>query len=175
MDPNWLNMFRVGSDVLELVIRTSIIYLVLMVAIRVVGRREVGTELPDLLMILLVSEGVGQSLGNASSITGGLVVAATLLAWSYLLDWLVYRSKLVRKLLRGSPLKLIEQGRMIRKHMRREFISSEELHGHLRAQGIESVKDVKIAFLEPDGELSVIKYESGDDRPHSSGKSAASL
>ena len=161
-------MFAVGADVLELVLRTSVIYVVLLVAIRVVGRREVGMELPDLLMILLISEGVAQSFGTYSSITGGVVVAATLLAWSYVLDWLVYRFAFVRRVLRGSPLKLIERGRFVRRNMAREFISAEELLGHLRTQGIESLKVVKMAFLEPDGELSVIKYDGGDSEepPH---------
>ncbi len=77
----------------------------------------------------------------------------------------MFRFAFFRRILRGSPLKLVENGRMIRKNLRREFISVEEIQGHLRAQGIESVKEVKVAFLEPDGELSVIKRDSGGDGP----------
>ena len=119
-------------------------------------------------MIVLISEGVGTGMyGKNLSVTGGLIVAATLLAWSHVFDWLIFRFPLAQRFLRGSPLKLVENGRLLRRNMRRELVSEAELSGHLRSHGIEHVQDVKVAYLEPNGELSVIKRDTdkGPDAP----------
>ena len=132
-----------------------------------VGRR--GWNSQTILMIVLISEGVGTGMyGKNLSVSGALIVAGTLLAWSHLFDWLIFRYPLAQRILRGSPLKLVENGRLQRRNMRRELVSEAELKSHLRSHGIEDFAEVKVAYLEPNGELSVIKREAGkgtDDAP----------
>ena len=163
--PHWGELFSLEVSALELIARTSIVYLSLVIALRVVGRRETGMELSDILMVVLISEGVGTGMyGKNLSVTGGLIVAGTLLGWSHLFDWLIYRFPLAQRILRGSPLKLVVNGRLQRRNMRRELVSEAELSSHLRSHGIEDFEAVKVAYLEPNGELSVIKKEDGKDQ-----------
>ncbi len=154
-------MLRLDVSAVELAVRTSVIYLLLVTAMRVVTRREMGAlELPDLLMIVLIADGVQNGLaGQYQSLTGALIVAGTLIGWNYMLDALAYRFAFFRKLLRPAPLKLVENGRMLRHNMRRELVTVDELHHQLRTHGIEDLRDVKVAYLEPDGELSVITFD----------------
>ena len=68
-------------------------------------------------------------------------------------------------MLRPAPLELIKDGKMVRKNMRQEMITQEELKGLLREQGVEEVSEVKTCCLEGDGHISVIKYEQNSDKP----------
>jgi len=163
MSVDWGELFKLGVSPLELVIRTTVIYLSLLIVLRVVSRREVGSfELPELLMIVLVADGVQNGMvGEYSSITGAGVIAGTLIGWNYLLDWVTFHSRFARRLIRPAPLKLVEDGRLQRRNMRRELITEEELRNHLRVQGIEDIAEVKLACMEPEGELSVVKKDKG--------------
>jgi len=154
-------LFRLDVSFLELVVRTSLIYLILLLVLRSIARREMGSlELPELLMIVLIADGVQAGMaGNYESISGALVVAGTLIGWNWLIDWLTYRFAAVERLMRPPPLKLIESGRILRHNMRREYVTSDELWSHLRQEGIEDLAVVKHAFMEPDGTLSVIRVE----------------
>lgn len=156
-------LFSLDINALELFVRVSVIYLSLLVAMRVVARRELGAfEAPELLMIILIADGVTTAMtGEYHSITGGLIVAGTLIGWNFLLDWLTYRVPLIERLLRPPSLKLIENGRLLRKNLRREMITMDELHSHLRQQGIDDIAKVKLACMEPDGQLSVIQQGEG--------------
>jgi uncharacterized membrane protein YcaP (DUF421 family) len=167
-------MFSLDVNLLQLFLRTSIVYFVLLLMMRVVTRREMGSfELPDLLMVVLIADGVQNGMaGDYKSVTGALVVAATLIGWNYALDLLSYRSSLVRSLLRPSLLPLVRDGRMLRRNMRRELVTPDELTQHLRVQGVEDVRDVRLAILEPDGEISVFKYGDGEQRPQQKKRTA---
>lgn len=158
------DMFQPDESLIELVGRTSIIYLALLVTLRAIGRREMGTlGLPDLLMVVLLADGVSNGLsGQYNSVTGALVVSATIIAWNYALDALAYHVPVVNRLMEPSPLKLVERGRMLPRNMRREFMSEEELRRHLRSQGVEDLRKVKLACMEPDGRLSVILFDDTD-------------
>ena len=155
----WNELFGLDVSPLELVIRTSVVYLALLLVLRVISRRSVGSfELPELLMIVLVADGVQNGMvGDYASITGAVIIAGTLVTWNYVIDWLTFRSTIFRRVVRPAPLKLIEDGRLLYRNMRREFITEEELRNHLRVQGIEDVGQVKLACMEPEGELSVVK------------------
>jgi uncharacterized membrane protein YcaP (DUF421 family) len=157
MSVDFGQLFGLDVPVLELVIRSSVIYLVLLAALRIFGRREMGGRDPqDLLVLVVIADGVQNGMaGDYMSITGGIVVALTIFGWTYLLDFLAYHSKFVRTLLEPPPLLLIQNGRIIRRNMRRELISTDELQSYLRTQGIEDVREVREANLEPNGDLSV--------------------
>ena len=165
MSLNLDEMLRLDVSALSLFVRTSVTYLGLLIALRVITRREMGSfELPDLLLLVLIADGVQNAMaGEYRSVTGGLIVAGTLIGWNYLLDVLTYRFALARRILRPAPLKLVEDGRMLRRNMRRELVTVDELLGHLRVQGIEDLREVKLVYMEADGELSVVRRGKSDE------------
>jgi uncharacterized membrane protein YcaP (DUF421 family) len=156
LDPKAL--FSLDVSLAELVVRSSVVYLILIILLRVVVRREMGAkELPDMLMLVVIADGVQNGMaGEYTSVTGALVVASTIIGWNYLLDLVAYRFAFARRLLEPPPLPLIKDGRLLRQNMRRELITEEELYSFLRAQGVEDVQQVRAAYLEPSGDLSVV-------------------
>jgi uncharacterized membrane protein YcaP (DUF421 family) len=160
-------LFRLDTGALELIVRTSVIYLTLLAGLRLLGRREMSAlELPDMLLIVLIADGVQNGLaGEYHSVSGALIVGGTLLGWSYALDLLSYYLPPVRYLLRPGPLILVADGRLVRRNLRREWITADELMAQLRTQGVEDLREVRRAYLEPDGELSVFRFRSDGDRP----------
>jgi uncharacterized membrane protein YcaP (DUF421 family) len=93
------------------------------------------------------------------SVPAGVVLVATIIGWSFLLDWLGFRSKTIHRLLVPPPLPLVEHGRMLRRNMKQELVTEEELMVQLREQGVEDVSKVKVARMESDGRISVVCYD----------------
>lgn len=111
-------------------------------------------------MIVLIADAAQNALGaEYRSVTEGAVLVLTIVAWDYAIDWLAWRFPAERPILRAPSLKLIEEGRIIRKNLRAEMLTEEELISQLREQCVEYVSAVKRARLEGDGRLSVIKQE----------------
>src|SRR5688572_10320357 len=161
MTANWEELFRPHGSILELVIRGTLMYLLLFVVLRLLVKRHVGgMGISDLLMIVLIADAAQNGMaGEYKSITEGVILCGTVIFWSHALDWLTFRSKLMRKLLEPAPLALIRNGRIQRRNLQQEMITEEELLSHLREQGVDDVKAVRMAFVEPDGQISVIKAE----------------
>jgi uncharacterized membrane protein YcaP (DUF421 family) len=97
--------------------------------------------------------------GNYDSITDGCLLIATLAGWNYLLDLLSFHFPAIRRVVQPAPLVLIQDGKIQRKAMRRELITTEELKSKLREQGIEDFSEVKMAHLEEDGEISILRND----------------
>src|SRR6185295_4084542 len=95
------------------------------------------------------------------SLTEGLVLCGTLIGWNYFFDWLAYKFPLFQKLLEPSPLPVIRDGKILRRNMQREFITKEELDSQLRQQEIDDVSEVELAFIEPDGAMSIVRKGEG--------------
>jgi uncharacterized membrane protein YcaP (DUF421 family) len=93
------------------------------------------------------------------SITEGAVLIATIVFWNYALDWLGHRFPRVERLLHPPPLLLIKDGRLLRRNMRQELVTEEELMSHLRQQGIADLAQVQEAYMEGDGQISIIPRE----------------
>jgi uncharacterized membrane protein YcaP (DUF421 family) len=168
MDVDWTAMWMPKIAIVELILRGTIMYLALFALFRVVVRRQMGSlSLTDLLLIVLIADAAQNALaGDYRSIPEGLVLCATMIGWNYLLDWLSYRSPTLRRWLEPPALPLIKEGRMQRRNMRSELVTEEELMSHLRQQGATDPKEVQSAFLEPDGTISVIKYEGSKNEQH---------
>ena len=98
------------------------------------------------------------------SVPSVLIIIGTVLGWNYLLDWLAYRVPILRPYLREPPTSLVEDGRMLQRNLRREFITEEELMAELRKQGVRDVSEVKEACLEADGSVSVVRKNSARKR-----------
>ena len=154
--------FFPGSHVLlQIVLRTGVIYLLVLIGVRLSGKREVGQMTPfDLTLLLLLSNSVQNAMtGPDTSLLGGAVAAATLLIMNYVIANVSGRNRRVRRVLEGEPSLLVHDGKPIESHMAREHVSMDELHRALREHGINSLDQVALAVLEVDGSISCLKYD----------------
>ena len=137
----------------------TILYLGLFIMLRMVLKRQSqGVSITDILLIVLIADASQNGMADEyRSVSEGLVLVATLVFWNYTLDWLAFRFPWFEKLILPQPLVLVQDGKILRRNMRQELITVEELMTSLRHQGIEKVHDVERAFMEPDGTISVIK------------------
>ena len=155
---DWNALFTTSVPPLELFIRGTLLFLALLVLMRVVGQRESGgLGMSDLLVIVLVGAGLGDGLtGGGSSIVDVLIPAVTVLLWSVAVDALVYRWPGLARYLKGRSRPLIVNGRLDHRALRRELISEDELQSQLRAHELDDYAQVRRAYLEPNGEITII-------------------
>lgn len=166
-DVDWAKLFVPTLPLMEVFIRGSLIYLVLFFVMRVLPRREVGgLGAADVLVIVIIADAVQNGMsGKYESITEGLLLAGTIFGWATLIDWLDYRFPSLH-LAEGPPLLVVRKGRLVRRNMRHEQVTEDEVMAQLRQHGYESLEDVAAAYIEGDGQFSVIGKRSGRDRPH---------
>ncbi|MCW5624400.1 MAG: DUF421 domain-containing protein [Burkholderiales bacterium] len=148
----------------ELVLRASAVYWFLFLVFRLLLRRDSGSiTLADVLFLVLLGDASQNAMiGDSTSITDAAIVVSTLAGWNTLLDWLAFRSALARRLLQPRPLALVRNGVIDRRHMRREFLTVDELHAKMREHGVDSLSDVKLATMESDGTISIVKRQGID-------------
>ena len=163
---DWASMLEPSLPVAELVVRGSLLFLGLTFILRLTGQRESGAlALTDLLVVVLLAEAVSHAFApDSTSVTDGLILVVTILAWSVVLDALAYKFPSVRKVLKPSKRPLIENGQLNKRLMRREFMSRQEIEAQLRLQGIEDLDQVKYAFMEPNGMISAFR-KGGEASP----------
>ena len=154
-------MMSTGSVLLDIVIRTTIIYVIVLIGMRVAGKRQVGQMTPfDLVLLLLIANAVQNAMtGPDTSLLGGLVAAGTLLILNVVISRLVLHNRLFRNLVEGEPTLLIHSGKVIRSHLEQEKIGEGELRQALREHGVATIDEVQGAVLEIDGSISVIKKD----------------
>ncbi len=154
-------LFPAGNVLLQIVLRTGVIYLVVLIGVRLSGKREVGQMTPfDLTLLLLLSNSVQNAMtGPDTSLLGGVIAAATLLVLNYFVAYLSGSSPRFRHFVQGEPSLLVHDGEVIQEHMSRERVSMDELDRALRQHGISNCKDVALAVLEVDGSISCLKYD----------------
>src|SRR5205085_8919513 len=115
--------------VLQIMARTSVVYLLALIGIRLTGKREVGQMTPfDLVLLLLISNSVQNAMtGPDTSVLGGVVAAATLLILNYFVAEFSGGNRRFRKLIQGQPTLLVHDGQIIPGHMAKEHVSMDEL------------------------------------------------
>lgn len=152
------SLFELETPLWELIIRGSVLYWGILLLMRILPRRT-GGELAvmDLIFILLVSEAAAHALGDYSSLTEGFIVIATLMGWNFAINVLSYYFPLFEKLVSAPPLPVVKDGKLLRRNMRREYLTEEELMEHLRKEGIDDINDVKTAHVEGEGHISIVK------------------
>jgi uncharacterized membrane protein YcaP (DUF421 family) len=157
-DINWQELFSPTLPFLAVFLRGTIVYLTLFALLRFVPNRVAGTvSTADLLLVVLIANATQNALtSDYKSITDGLAVVATIVFWSYALNWLGHRFPQFQRLLRPQPLPLVKDGRLLRANMRRELLTEDELMTQVREQGVNDLAEVKEAFMEADGQISVI-------------------
>ena len=114
------------------------------------------------MLVLIADASQNAMSGSYQSISEGCLLVATIAGWNYGLDWVAFHFAVVRRWVEPAPLQLIKDGRMLRKHMRKELITSEELWAQLREHGVKELSEVQSAFMESSGEISVLKKSSED-------------
>ncbi|HET7442958.1 MAG TPA: YetF domain-containing protein [Terriglobales bacterium] len=146
---------------LNIALRTTVIYAVVLVGVRLSGKREVGQMTPfDLTLLLLLSNSVQNAMtGPDTSLLGGVIAASTLLLLNYLVADVSGVNRRFRRFIQGQPSLLVHDGQIIESHMAKEHVSMDELERALREHGIASYHDVALAVLEVDGTISCLKYE----------------
>ncbi len=154
-------LFPGAHVLLEIVLRTGVIYLLVLIGVRLSGKREVGQMTPfDLTLLLLLSNSVQNAMtGPDTSLSGGVIAACTLLLLNYLVADISGLNRRFRRLIQGQPSLLVHDGKVIESHLAKEHVSMDELHRALREHGINSVDQVALSVLEVDGSISCLKYD----------------
>ena len=148
----------------EFIVRAVVTYAFLLVLLRLTGKRQVGQLAPfDLVLLLVLSNAVQNAMnGGDNSITGGAILATTLVGLNWCVGWLVYRSKRFEALIEGRPVILVHDGRIDHKAMRQAQMTIHELESSLRNQGCVGPEDVRFAVLENNGQITVVKRQNGN-------------
>ncbi|OHB20749.1 MAG: hypothetical protein A2939_00080 [Parcubacteria group bacterium RIFCSPLOWO2_01_FULL_48_18] len=158
------------STILDIVLRAVAVYAVMLVGLRLSGKREIGQMTPfDFVLLLLIANAVQNAMvGSDTSLVGGIIAAGTLICINMIVTRLVWRSKKIQRLVEGSPTLLISDGKTVAKNLKKEKVTKEVLEEVLREHGVASVSDVKCAMLEVDGNISVIRFDEMPSlpRPH---------
>jgi uncharacterized membrane protein YcaP (DUF421 family) len=165
----------IGSSLPEIVIRTTIVYIFLVVVLRVSGKRQVGQlSILELVVILIISDAVQNSMvGENSTVWGGLVAVLTLLALDLGLSRLAERSRRVRRVVEGEPRLLIRDGKLLQRAIREEGIEADDVRAAVRRAGLERIDDVRIAVLETDGSISVVPMSASAGAERADGPGSA--
>lgn len=152
-------VFGLSTPVWQIFLRATVVYVALVLLLRIVAKRNAGNISPNDILTLVIVGGMGTDaiMGGSTSAGDILLFIAVVVFWAYVLDSLEYHVPAVRRLLRDRKTILVENGRIIRRNMRRELVTEEELMAELRKEGVEDLAMVKLAVMEADGEISIVK------------------
>ncbi len=158
-----MNILIPDIPLLEKLARSVIVYLFLLAAFRLAGKRQLGQLTPfDLVVVLIISNVLQNAMiGNDNSLGGGLLGATMVLLLNALVAWLTFRYKRAERIIEHGPTVLVKHGRILRENLRRERLSMPELRRALRKEGVIALHDVRYAILEEDGHVSVLARKAG--------------
>jgi uncharacterized membrane protein YcaP (DUF421 family) len=149
----------------EKILRSIVVYGFLLVAFRLLGKRQLGQMTPfDLVVLLIISNVVQNALiGDDNSLGGGLIGAPTILSVNALVARVSFRFKRVARAIEHEPTILVRHGRILWQNLARERLSLSEFHAALRRAGVVTVRELRYVLLEEDGHLSVIRRSARRD------------
>src|SRR5947209_4276631 len=161
---DWSEIFKLGIPWTHLVLRAVIIYLVFFVGLRLFGKRELGQfTIFDLVLVLLVANALQPAItGPDNSLTGGIIIILTLLLLNRGVAVLRGRWPAFDHLVEPPPTVVVEEGKLIKKNIDKEGLSTADVEMALREHGIDSVDQCKLAVLENDGSISVVSQDNPD-------------
>src|SRR5215213_2718069 len=147
---DWRTMLVPTHSVAEVILRGTLMYLALFALLRFILKRQSGgLAITDVLVIVLIADAAQNGMADEyRSVTEGIILVATIIFWSYALDWLEYYFPAFRDFLRPPPLLLIDDGQLKRRNMRQELITEEELMAALREQNVSDLREVHRAHME---------------------------
>lgn len=157
------DMFDLSAPWWHFVLRAIAVYGMVIALMRMSGKRSVGQFTPfDLVLLILIGNAVQNGLnGGDSSLTGALILAATLIALNYGVAFLTSRYRRAEHLIEGVPMVLARDGMVFEEVLRREFVSKDDFYGALRSHNVAAVEDVALALLETNGSISVVPKDAG--------------
>jgi uncharacterized membrane protein YcaP (DUF421 family) len=172
---DWGSIFTPTTNLIEIVLRGTIVYLVLFIFFRILRREAGAIGMADLLVVVLIADASQNAMGSKyESITEGIVLVGTIIFWNFTLDWLAYKFPAFNRLVKPKPLLLIKDGKLIRKNLQQEMITREELMSQLREQGVDELKEVVKSYLESDGKISVVtRDQKSIKKPKSSSRATS--
>jgi uncharacterized membrane protein YcaP (DUF421 family) len=146
---------------MDLVIRAVIVYAVILIFTRILGRRELSSLQPfDLILLVVIGDLIQQGVTqNDLSVTGVVIILSTIGVLQVLVSFVVYRFRRLRPVLNGEPVVIVQDGQPIERNMRRERITVDDIAEQARLNQIESLEQIKFAVLETSGQISFIKKE----------------
>lgn len=155
-------IFELQAGFAEMTIRGTTMYWVLYALLRISGRRDLGSlGMADMLVLVLVADAAGNAMsGDSYSMGDGIIVVATIVGWSYVLDRLGYYVPPLRRVLEPQRVCLVKSGKVLVHGLKREHITRSELMEQLRLKGIANLAEVERAYLEATGEFSVIRTQA---------------
>ena len=151
-------LFQLSAPWWVFVLRATAIYALVMVLVRVSGKRAVGQFTPfDLVLLILIGNAVQNGInGGDNSLTGAAIMATTLIALNYAVAFVTSRSRRAERLVEGEPVVLARDGKVFDHVLRRELVSQSDFREALRVNSIEDVAEVELALLETNGHISVV-------------------
>lgn len=144
-------------ELLLIAFRTTIVYFVVLIVIRILGKREVGTLTAfDLLVSLIIGEGVDEAIYGNVTMVKFLVLVGTVAIWEFVNSYASYKNKTIARLTSSGPTLVVKNGEIVREGMARERLSEDDLWASLRQQSVDDLHEVKQAMVEPSGSISVL-------------------
>lgn len=161
MQTEFAQMFELSMPWWAFVLRACVVYFVLLAMIRLSGKRTMGQFTAfDMLLVVLLGNAVQNALlGSDNSVAGGLLLAATLIGLNGLVGLMSARSDRIEALVEGSPVLLAHDGRVYKDVLRRELVSGQDFEKAMREAGIEDVGDIRLAVLETNGHITVVRRD----------------
>ncbi len=156
-------MFDLSAPWWHFVLRAVVIYALVIVLIRVSGKRAVGQFTPfDLVLLILLGNAVQNGInGGDNSLTGAAIMATTLIGLNYAVAWMTSRSARAERIVEGAPVVIARDGKLFERVLRRELISCGDFEEALRMNNVEDVSEVELALLETNGSISVVPKQRG--------------
>lgn len=157
------DLFALSAPWWHYVLRAVAIYLMVMVLVRISGKRAVGQFTPfDLVLLILIGNAVQNGLnGGDNSLTGALILAACLIALNYAVAYLTSRSRRIEHVIEGVPKVLARNGVVYEEVLRAELVSLDDFHQAMRMNNVADPDNIALALLETNGSISVVPREAG--------------
>lgn len=154
-------LFHLSAPWWHFVLRALAVYVVLMLLLRMSGKRAVGQFTPfDLVLLILIGNAVQNGMnGGDNSLTGALILAVCLIVLNYGVAMLTARNPKAERLIEGVPVLLARDGQVFREVLRRELVSRADVDKAMRENGCQEIEQVKLAFLETDGHITIISKD----------------
>lgn len=160
MDIDWQKIFVPQLSLLEVFIRGSLIYLSVYFLFRFAKRLGGGVALSNILVVVLIADAVQNGMaGEYKSVTEGVFLGVTIIFWNFVLELVEFHFVPMRKILRSDPLLIVKDGVYQTNNMRKNLVNEEEIMTQVRVEGLTSILAVREAYVEDEGQISIIKKE----------------
>lgn len=155
-------LFQLSAPWWHFVLRAVLVYVMVMVLMRISGKRAVGQFTPfDLVLLILIGNAVQNGInGGDNSLTGAALMAGTLIVINYLVALAAARNARIQRLIEGAPVLLARDGQVFHAVLRRELVSEQDFQEALRQAGVENINQVALAVLETNGHISVVPRQA---------------